>query len=83
MTVQQHPAGQRPPPPADWYARSPQDVASAFGVDPAVGLSAARVAELLAASEHGRATSAPRGSQPPLFSVTVGAGSSPVQVARP
>ncbi|MET9409038.1 HAD-IC family P-type ATPase [Streptomyces sp. NPDC002935] len=31
-----------------WYARSPQDVASAFGVDPASGLSAARVAELLA-----------------------------------
>ncbi|MCX4531551.1 HAD-IC family P-type ATPase [Streptomyces sp. NBC_01669] len=50
MTVQQHPAGQRPPPPADWYARSPQDVASALGVDPAVGLSAVRVAELLAAN---------------------------------
>lgn len=49
MTVQQHPAGQRPPPPADWYARSPQDVASALGVAPAVGLSAVRVAELLAA----------------------------------
>ncbi|WP_405918381.1 cation-translocating P-type ATPase [Streptomyces sp. NBC_00728] len=31
-----------------WYARAPQDVASAFGVDPASGLSAARVAELLA-----------------------------------
>ncbi|MEY2245372.1 cation-translocating P-type ATPase [Streptomyces sp. BF23-18] len=31
-----------------WYARDPQDVASAFGVDPASGLSAARVAELLA-----------------------------------
>ncbi|MFE7241546.1 cation-translocating P-type ATPase [Streptomyces sp. NPDC057580] len=50
MTVQQHPAGQRPPPPADWFARSPQDVASALGVDPAVGLSAVRVAELLAAN---------------------------------
>ncbi|GAA3477476.1 HAD-IC family P-type ATPase [Streptomyces yanii] len=50
MTVQQHPAGQSPPPPADWYARSPQDVASALGVDPAVGLSAVRVAELLAAN---------------------------------
>jgi Ca2+-transporting ATPase len=31
-----------------WYARAPQDVASAFGVDPASGLTAARVAELLA-----------------------------------
>ncbi|MFD8733814.1 cation-translocating P-type ATPase [Streptomyces sp. NPDC059618] len=31
-----------------WYARDPQDVASAFGVDPASGLTAARVAELLA-----------------------------------
>ncbi|MEV6009129.1 HAD-IC family P-type ATPase [Streptomyces sp. NPDC051976] len=34
-----------------WYARSPEDVASAFGVAPAAGLSAARVAELRAA--HG------------------------------
>ncbi|MGW3665057.1 cation-translocating P-type ATPase [Streptomyces sp. NPDC005141] len=31
-----------------WYARSPQEVASAFGVDPASGLTAARAAELLA-----------------------------------
>ncbi|MFF3446249.1 cation-translocating P-type ATPase [Streptomyces sp. NPDC002667] len=31
-----------------WYARDPLDVASAFGVDPASGLTAARVAELLA-----------------------------------
>ncbi|WP_328444779.1 HAD-IC family P-type ATPase [Streptomyces sp. NBC_00386] len=31
-----------------WYARDPQDVASAFGVDPTSGLTAARVAELLA-----------------------------------
>ncbi len=30
-----------------WYARSSEDVASAFDVDPAVGLSAARVATLL------------------------------------
>ncbi|WP_329315399.1 MULTISPECIES: HAD-IC family P-type ATPase [unclassified Streptomyces] len=34
-----------------WYTRSPEEVAAAFGVDPAVGLSAARAAELLAA--HG------------------------------
>ncbi|MER5386392.1 HAD-IC family P-type ATPase [Streptomyces sp. NPDC002688] len=31
-----------------WYARSPREVASAFGVDPASGLTAARAAELLA-----------------------------------
>ncbi|MGW7403226.1 cation-translocating P-type ATPase [Streptomyces sp. NPDC054833] len=31
-----------------WYARPPQEVAAAFGVDPAVGLSSARAAELLA-----------------------------------
>ncbi|MFF7262074.1 cation-translocating P-type ATPase [Streptomyces sp. NPDC008159] len=31
-----------------WYARAPEDVAAAFGVDPAVGLSGARAAELLA-----------------------------------
>lgn len=34
-----------------WYTRAPEEVVAAFGVDPAVGLSAARVAELLAA--HG------------------------------
>ncbi|MFE1291065.1 cation-translocating P-type ATPase [Streptomyces sp. NPDC058751] len=33
-----------------WYARDPEDVASAFGVDPASGLTSARVAELLAAN---------------------------------
>lgn len=32
----------------NWYARSPNEVAAALGVDPAVGLSTARVAELLA-----------------------------------
>ncbi|SPF04379.1 cation-transporting P-type ATPase [Streptomyces sp. MA5143a] len=34
-----------------WYARAPEDVATAFGVGPAVGLSGARATELLAA--HG------------------------------
>ncbi|CAM5333387.1 cation-translocating P-type ATPase [Streptomyces avidinii] len=34
-----------------WYARSPEEVVAAFGVDPESGLSAARAAELLAA--HG------------------------------
>jgi Ca2+-transporting ATPase len=33
-----------------WYARSSEEVASALGVDPAVGLSAARAAELLGAN---------------------------------
>jgi P-type Ca2+ transporter type 2C len=32
-----------------WYARSPDEVATQFGVDPATGLSAARAAELLTA----------------------------------
>ena len=31
-----------------WYARSPDEVATGLGVDPAAGLSAARAAELLA-----------------------------------
>src|SRR5215213_2074173 len=35
----------------EWYARSPQDVAQALAVDPAVGLSAAAVTEALRA--HG------------------------------
>ncbi|HEY1343773.1 MAG TPA: HAD-IC family P-type ATPase, partial [Streptosporangiaceae bacterium] len=34
----------------NWYARSTDDVASALGVDPAAGLTAARAAELLAAN---------------------------------
>ena len=34
-----------------WYARSPEEVAAAFGVDPAAGLSAAQAAQLLAS--HG------------------------------
>ncbi|GCD48173.1 cation-translocating P-type ATPase [Streptomyces paromomycinus] len=33
--------------PERWYARSPEEVASALGVDPAVGVSAERAAELL------------------------------------
>ncbi len=34
----------------NWYARPPEQVAADLGVDPAVGLSAARAAELLAAN---------------------------------
>ena len=33
-----------------WYSRSPDEVTAALGVDPAVGLTAARAAELLAAN---------------------------------
>ncbi|MBZ9594499.1 HAD-IC family P-type ATPase [Streptomyces erythrochromogenes] len=52
MTVRAESAGEGPRAPGDdWYARPAEDVAAAFGVDPAVGLSAARAAELLAA--HG------------------------------
>ncbi|MDX2702990.1 HAD-IC family P-type ATPase [Streptomyces sp. PA03-6a] len=51
MTVQPHPEGERPASPEGWYARSPQDVAMAFEVDPDAGLPTARVTELLAA--HG------------------------------
>ncbi|GGV81092.1 ATPase [Streptomyces gelaticus] len=50
MAVQRDPAEQQPPAPADWYARTPQDVAAALGVDPAIGLSTARAAELLVAN---------------------------------
>ncbi|MFJ9645973.1 cation-translocating P-type ATPase [Streptomyces sp. NPDC101206] len=48
MTAQPEPAGGEGAP-AAWYARSPQDVAARCGVDPAVGLPAARAAERLAA----------------------------------
>ncbi|MFD9012837.1 cation-translocating P-type ATPase [Streptomyces sp. NPDC059552] len=52
MTVRSDSVADRPRPAGDtWYARSPEEVLAAFGVDPAVGLSAARAAELLAA--HG------------------------------
>ncbi|MFD8411368.1 cation-translocating P-type ATPase [Streptomyces sp. NPDC059650] len=47
MTAQPEPAGGEDAPGA-WYARSPQDVAARCGVDPAVGLPAARAAERLA-----------------------------------
>ena len=35
----------------NWYSRSPDEVTAAVGVDPEVGLTAARAAELLSA--HG------------------------------
>ncbi|MFF0183681.1 cation-translocating P-type ATPase [Streptomyces sp. NPDC005244] len=50
MTV--HPDSLGMAPPGDhWYAHSPGEIVTALGVDPAVGLSAARAAELRAA--HG------------------------------
>lgn len=52
MTVRAESAGERPRASADgWYTRAPEAVVAAFDVDPAVGLSAARAAELLTA--HG------------------------------
>ncbi|MFG2973270.1 cation-translocating P-type ATPase [Streptomyces sp. NPDC048331] len=52
MTVRSDSVAEQPPPAGDgWYARSPEEVVTAFGVDPAVGLSGARATELLAA--HG------------------------------
>ncbi|MGW1894305.1 cation-translocating P-type ATPase [Streptomyces sp. NPDC002004] len=50
MAVQPNPPGQPSVASAHWYARSPQDVAAALAVDPAVGLRTARAAELLAAN---------------------------------
>ncbi|MEV6678862.1 HAD-IC family P-type ATPase [Streptomyces erythrochromogenes] len=52
MTVRAESAGGLPHAPGNaWYTRTPEQVVAAFGVDPAVGLSAARAAELLTA--HG------------------------------
>ncbi|WP_030664715.1 HAD-IC family P-type ATPase [Streptomyces rimosus] len=47
MAVETGARNQRAAEPERWYARSPEEVAAAFGVDPAVGLPAARAAELL------------------------------------
>ena len=50
MTVRSDSVGEQPRASEDgWYARAPEDVVAAFGVNPAVGLSAARAAELLTA----------------------------------
>src|SRR5262245_52947231 len=50
MAVQADAKGQPATAGRNWYARSTDDVATALGVDPAVGLTAARAAELLAAN---------------------------------
>jgi P-type Ca2+ transporter type 2C len=51
MAVQADAKGQPATAGQNWYARSTDDVVAALGVDPAVGLTAARAAELLSA--HG------------------------------
>src|SRR5690349_22873506 len=50
MTLQAHVTGQPAAASEGWYARSPAEVTAALDVDPAVGLSVARAAELLAAN---------------------------------
>ena len=50
MAVQADATGQPATTGRNWYARSTDEVTTALGVDPAVGLTAARAAELLAAN---------------------------------
>src|SRR5215472_3101807 len=50
MTLQAPVTGQPTATGQNWYARSPDEVTAALYVDPAVGLTAARAAELLAAN---------------------------------
>ncbi len=50
MTVQADASGQPVTAGQDWYSRSPDEVTAALDVDPAVGLTAARAAELLSAN---------------------------------
>jgi Ca2+-transporting ATPase len=50
MTLQAHVTGQPAAASQGWYARSPAGVTAALDVDPAVGLTAARAAELLTAN---------------------------------
>jgi Ca2+-transporting ATPase len=50
MTLQAHVTGQAAAASQGWYARSPAGVTAALDVEPAVGLTAARAAELLTAN---------------------------------
>jgi Ca2+-transporting ATPase len=50
MTLQAHVTGQPAAASQGWFARSPAEVIAALDVDPAVGLTAARAAELLTAN---------------------------------
>ncbi|WP_432043901.1 cation-translocating P-type ATPase [Streptomyces cadmiisoli] len=66
MTVRSNSVGE-PPPSASgdgWYARDPEEVVAAFGVDPTVGLSAGRATQLLAA--HGP-NALPEEKRPPAW----------------
>ena len=47
MTVQDHATGQSVSASQNWYSRAPAQVAADLGVDPAVGLTAARGASVL------------------------------------
>ncbi|MFE3825655.1 cation-translocating P-type ATPase [Streptomyces sp. NPDC059092] len=65
MTVRSNSVGEQPRASEDgWYARTPEEVVTAFGVDPAFGLSAARAAQLLDA--HGP-NSLPEEKRPPAW----------------
>jgi len=50
MAMHVEAAGPPPAPGDDWYARPPEQVGVDLGVDPAVGLPAARAAQLLTAN---------------------------------
>ncbi|MFF2850176.1 cation-translocating P-type ATPase [Streptomyces sp. NPDC058001] len=65
MTVRSNSVGEQPRASEDgWYTRTPEEVVTAFGVDPAFGLSAARAAQLLEA--HGP-NSLPEEKRPPAW----------------
>ncbi|MFF3787236.1 cation-translocating P-type ATPase [Streptomyces sp. NPDC001933] len=65
MTVRSSSVGEQPRASEDdWYACPPEEVTAAFGVDPAVGLSAARATQLLTA--HGP-NSLPEEKRPPAW----------------
>ncbi|MFC9758840.1 cation-translocating P-type ATPase [Streptomyces sp. NPDC056921] len=65
MTVRSSSAGEQPRASEDdWYACPPEEATAAFGVDPAVGLSAARATQLLTA--HGP-NSLPEEKRPPAW----------------
>ncbi|MER6112327.1 cation-translocating P-type ATPase [Streptomyces hirsutus] len=65
MTARSSSVGEQPRASEDgWYACTPEEVVAAFGVDPAVGLSAARAARLLTA--HGP-NSLPKEKRPPAW----------------
>ncbi|MFE7112350.1 cation-translocating P-type ATPase [Streptomyces sp. NPDC057575] len=65
MTVRSNSVEEQPRASGDgWYSRAPEEVVAAFGVDPAIGLSAGRAAELLTA--HGP-NALPEERRPPAW----------------